>query len=92
MNGPSASALPGSNFRMNRDEVLRHRAFNGCMACSHEDFHEIRTAYDRRRGLMVYYWTCERCGARLEEARREPYRPAYDPRGNDRFLAAPSVR
>jgi hypothetical protein len=37
--------------------------------------------------VLVYFWTCERCGARLDEARREDYRPAFDPHGNDRFLA-----
>jgi hypothetical protein len=58
------------------------------MDCSHNGFHGIRTAYDRRRGVLVYFWTCERCGERLEEARREKYRPAFDPRGNDRFLAS----
>ena len=37
--------------------------------------------------MLVYYWTCERCGARLNEARREPYRPSFDPHGNDRYLS-----
>jgi hypothetical protein len=55
--------------------------------CPHDGFHTIRTAYDRRRGVLVYFWTCERCGERLEEARREDYRPHYDPHGNDPFLA-----
>jgi hypothetical protein len=57
------------------------------MACSHQGFHSVRSAYDRRHGVLVYFWTCERCGARLDEARREDYRPAFDPHGNDRFLA-----
>jgi hypothetical protein len=61
------------------------------MACPHDGFHDIRTAYDRRRGLLVFHWTCERCGARLSEARREPYRPSFDPRGNERFLGAQTV-
>jgi hypothetical protein len=38
--------------------------------------------------VLVYHWTCERCGARLSEAGREPYRPAFDPRGNERFVRA----
>ena len=92
MNGPGAAALAGAHFRMNGEELERHRALNGGMACSHDDFHTIRTAYDRRRGVIVYFWTCERCGARLKEAGRQAYRPAYDPAGNDRFLAAPSAR
>ena len=51
------------------------------MACAHDDFHAIASSYDRRQGLLIYHWTCERCGARLSEARRQPYRPAYDPYG-----------
>lgn len=58
------------------------------MDCSHEGFHAIRTVYDRRRGILTYFWTCEQCGRRLNEARREDYRPAYDPNGNRRFLAS----
>jgi hypothetical protein len=60
------------------------------MACSHDGFHGINTFYDRRRGVLVYYWTCEDCGKRLGEARREEYRPQFDPHGNQRFLAAAS--
>jgi hypothetical protein len=55
------------------------------MACAHDGYHGIRTAYDRRRGLLFFHWTCERCGARLSEARREQYRPSFDPRGNETF-------
>jgi hypothetical protein len=51
------------------------------MACAHDGFHAIASCYDRRQGLLIYHWTCERCGARLSEARRQPYRPAYDPYG-----------
>jgi hypothetical protein len=58
------------------------------MRCAHGGFHAISTAYDRRSGVLVYHWTCERCGARLSEAGREPYRPAFDPRGNERFVRA----
>jgi hypothetical protein len=58
------------------------------MACSHADFHGIRTMYDRKSGVLVYFWTCESCGKRLGEARREEYRPQFDPQGNVRFLAA----
>jgi len=60
------------------------------MSCTHTDFHGIRTMYDRSRGVLVYYWTCESCGKRLNEARREEYRPQFDPQGNQRFLAAAS--
>jgi hypothetical protein len=58
------------------------------VSCSHKGFHEIHSTYDRRDGVLIYYWTCERCGVRLNEARREIYRPQFDPHGNDRFIAA----
>jgi len=58
------------------------------MSCEHAGFHEIRTVYDRRRGVLVYFWRCERCCARLGEARREEYRPQFDPHGNRPFLTA----
>jgi hypothetical protein len=61
------------------------------MSCSHEGFHEIRTVYERDHGVLRYFWTCERCGARLCEARREEYRPSFDPNGNDRFQAYPAT-
>jgi hypothetical protein len=57
------------------------------MACSHDGFHGIRSRYDRRRGLLVYFWTCERCGTLIRELRREDYRPRFDPRGNEPYLA-----
>jgi hypothetical protein len=37
--------------------------------------------------VLTYFWTCERCGAQLHEARRDDYRPSFDPRGNDPYLA-----
>ena len=58
------------------------------MSCNHDGFHSIQTAYNRRRGVLVYFWTCERCGTRLGEATRVTYRPAYDRDGNERFLAS----
>jgi hypothetical protein len=36
----------------------------------------------------MYWWTCERCGERLQPAGTHPYTPKYDPSGNDRFLTA----
>ena len=36
---------------------------------------------------MIFFWTCERCGEKLGEARREQYTPRYDPRGNEPFLS-----
>jgi hypothetical protein len=55
------------------------------MSCRHQGFHGIRTTYDRHSGVLVYFWTCEVCGERLREARREDYRPRYDPHGSQRF-------
>ena len=58
------------------------------MPCEHDSYHELRCRYDRGRGELVYTWMCERCGLRLREAGREPYRPHFDPSGNDSALAA----
>ena len=58
------------------------------MACTHDGFHEIHTSYDHRRGLLVFFWSCERCGARLRELHREEYRPRFDPRGYERRVSA----
>ncbi len=58
------------------------------MRCRHEGFHGIRTQYDHERCVLVCFWTCESCGQRLGEVRREEYRPAYDPHGAERFLAS----
>ena len=38
----------------------------------------------------MYYWICERCGARLHEATRQEYRPHFDPHGNDQYLLTAS--
>jgi hypothetical protein len=62
-----------------------HRLYMAMTACGHDGFHAIGTKYDRRNGVLVYFWACERCNARLGEARRERYRPEYDPAGNERF-------
>jgi hypothetical protein len=61
------------------------------MACSHKGFHGIGTAYDRKTGVLVYFWTCERCGTRLHDALRQEYRPAFDPHGHERYLDARAV-
>jgi phage terminase large subunit GpA-like protein len=61
------------------------------MACSHDGYHGISTAYDRANGLLRYYWTCEQCGTKLREARSEEYRPSFDPHGNDRFVPYPAT-
>ena len=49
------------------------------MACGHDSYRTIESRYDRRRGLLVFYWRCEHCGTRLGEAERLSYRPSYHP-------------
>ena len=58
------------------------------ISCTHSGFRGFCTVYDHSLGVLVYFWTCEGCGARLGEARREQYRPQFDPQGNDRYLSA----
>ena len=65
-----------------------HRLAMALISCAHDGFHAIGTSYDRRTGVLVYFWACERCGARLGDARRERYRPSYDPFGNERFVTS----
>ena len=67
--------------------MLAARRYWGEM-CPHDGFHGIQTSYDQNRGVLVYFWTCEHCGQQLKEARREEYRPAFDPHGNERFLGS----
>jgi hypothetical protein len=49
-------------------------------ACLHNGFHDIRSTYDQRRGLLFFYWTCEDCGELLGEAERTKYRPRFERR------------
>jgi hypothetical protein len=62
------------------------------MACPHDGFHEISTTYDRKHGVLVYFWACQRCGACLREAGRQEYRASFDPHGNDHFFRAAAGR
>lgn len=57
------------------------------MPCSHQGFRSISSGYERRRRVLIFFWTCERCGERLGEAGRTSYRPQFEPRGNDPYLA-----
>jgi hypothetical protein len=52
-------------------------------SCSHDGFHDIRSTYDHRRGLLFFYWTCADCGELLGEAERAKYRPRFDRRAAD---------
>jgi hypothetical protein len=60
--------------------------------CTHEGFYGIRSSYDRRRRILAFFFICERCGAEVQEVRREAYAPRFDPRGNDHYLAAGPCR
>ena len=55
------------------------------MTCAHDSYRTFDSHYDFRRGVLVYYWRCESCQARLEEATRLDYRPSFDPGGNDKL-------
>jgi hypothetical protein len=83
---------PGTRFVGAGEKQRRSPRLSAGMGCPHDGFHSICTSYDRRRGLLVYHWTCERCGTRLSEARRERYRPSFDSRGNERFLGQATLR
>ena len=48
------------------------------MACTHDQYRSVLTSYDRRGGTLVYFWRCDRCGARLGEHERVQYRPQYE--------------
>jgi hypothetical protein len=48
--------------------------------CRHDGFHDIRTVYDRVRGVLLFYWFCEDCGKRLGVANRADYRPVFERR------------
>ena len=56
------------------------------VACSHDGLHSIQSRYDRRAGVLVFHWTCDRCGAPLGEFRRKAYRPDFHAGGYERFL------
>jgi hypothetical protein len=92
MGDPWAVDGSGRDSSEGRQQRGRLLVFSVRMACSHTGFHAISTAYDRRDGVLVYHWTCEHCGARLSEAARAPYRPSYDPRGNERVQTVLQAR
>jgi len=56
------------------------------MDCSHDGFRSFWSRYDRDEGVLMYFWICDDCTARLDVAHREPYRPSFDPHGNDPFV------
>lgn len=68
------------------ERVLLARSPGVQPICTHDGFHDIRSSYDRERGVLAFLLTCERCGIHLRELRRESYRPTFDPRGNEPYL------
>lgn len=58
------------------------------MTCKHDGYRGLSSKYDRRRGVLAFVWTCERCGTRLNEAQRVEYRPHFEPNGNAPFVSA----
>jgi hypothetical protein len=60
------------------------------MNCAHKGFHTVRSRYDRRREVLIFFWTCEHCGEKLGEAARESYTPRFDRLGNERHLGTAS--
>jgi hypothetical protein len=79
--GPAAAPGPCSDepdkWSAGRDVYL------DAMSCSHQGFRSVDSSYDRRSGMLVFYWTCDRCGSRLNELTRQRYRPTFDPRGSE---------
>ena len=59
------------------------------MECQHDGYHAIETSYDRRRGVLIFVWTCEQCGTRLGEVGRQKYRPAFKESHGNAKLATP---
>ena len=55
------------------------------MECRHEGYHSIASRYDRRRGVLIFFWVCEQCGCRLGEAGRQNYRPTFNPHPSKRI-------
>ena len=56
--------------------------------CQHDGFHTGEGRYDAASQTLRYIVTCDGCGVELREVTVERYRPTYDPRGNDAYLAA----
>ena len=53
------------------------------MPCSHRGFRDISSTYDLHRQVLVFFWSCERCGKHMGEAGRTRYQPRYEPTRRD---------
>ena len=58
------------------------------MSCAHDGFHTGQGRYDATTGRLRYVLVCEECEQEIVEVHVEPYRPKFDPHGNDGFLKA----
>ena len=58
------------------------------VACDHSGLHSPQGRYERETAEIRYVVVCDICGAETREVAREPYAPAFDPRGNDPYLTA----
>jgi hypothetical protein len=56
--------------------------------CEHEGFHSGEGRYDAKSRTLRYVVVCDTCHAEIREVSVERYAPAFDPRGNDTYLAA----
>ena len=56
--------------------------------CEHQGLHSPIAHYERARGEIRYVTVCDGCGSEVREVHRESYAPAFDPAGNDAYLAS----
>jgi hypothetical protein len=56
--------------------------------CDHAGLHSPQGVYSRERGEVRYIIVCDVCGFETREVAREPYRPNFNPAGNDPYVAA----
>ena len=57
-------------------------------ACPHNGFHSGVGRYCSETQRLRYVMVCDDCQQELDEVHVEPYRPAFDPRGNEPYLRA----
>ena len=56
-------------------------------ACDHSGLHSPQGRYLRDQAQIRYVVVCDACGTETGEVSREPYRPAFDPAGNDPYIS-----
>ena len=55
--------------------------------CDHSGLHSPQGRYLPDVAEIRYVVVCDDCGAETGEVAREPYRPAFDPAGNDPYIS-----